>query len=96
MNAGGQDAQLTAPDAPGDAVVYSGNSVRSLPSGEFKGVWIAFYLPSERARQKADQRRQDAQDVAEGHRQEVEARNHWFCPDGGRPVVPPEVVPLLE
>jgi hypothetical protein len=96
MNAGGQDAHLAEPGTYRDAVACEGESASCLPSGEFRGVRIGLYVPGQRARQKADQRRKDAQDIAEGRLQEVEARNHWLCPGGGKPAVPPETVPLLE
>lgn len=45
---------------------------------------IGFYDPSERAHEKARQRRQDARDVTAGRRAEVERRNHRL--PGARPV----------
>jgi len=96
MSAVEQDALLIRPEAPGNAVVCEGDSVPSPASGEFKGARAGLYAAEQRARQKADQRRKDAQDIAEGRLQEVEARNHWLCPNGAKPCVPPETAPLLE
>jgi hypothetical protein len=55
---------------------------------------IAFYDPAERAREKAQQRRQDARDVTEGRLAEVEHRN-CRLPDA-HPVTAWETLPPLE
>jgi hypothetical protein len=55
---------------------------------------IGFYDPTERAREKARQRRQDAREVQEGRLAEVERRNHRL-PDA-RPVPAWETTPPLE
>ena len=45
---------------------------------------IGFYDPAERAREKGQQRRQDAREVAQGRLKEVEQRNQRL--PGARPV----------
>jgi len=55
---------------------------------------IGFYKPSERAREKARQRRQDADDVRAGRLAEVERRNRRL--PGARAVLAWETTPPLE
>ena len=61
---------------------------------KLEAIQIGFYKPSERAREKARQRRQDAEDVRAGRLAEVERRNRRL--PGARAVLAWETTPPLE
>ena len=63
---------------------------------EFMAVFSGFYDPNQRARQKANQRRQEQREIAAGRGQEVEARNHWLRVPCSRQRVDWESPPPLE